>query len=104
MDKKILVVDQSEKDAERFSKWLGREGGETILCSSSAAIEKLLYNGIEHFTVAIVCWEFHEGTTGAALLTRLKKLRPEMPVVISSIQTTRELAGNAKKLGANECF
>lgn len=105
MDKKILVVDQSGKDAERFGKWLGREGCEAISCSSGAAIETVLRDGIKQFTAAILCWEFYDGTTvTAALLTRLKALRPAMPVIITSPQITRELIRNAKGLGADYCF
>jgi len=104
MDKKILVVEQSEKDCERFGKWLGREDCVTIPCPSSAALENALRNGVRQFTAAIVCWEFFDGTTGAALLTRLKGLRPELPIIISSAHITRELIKNARARGADNCI
>lgn len=104
MDNKILVLDYLEKDIERFSKWLGREGCETVSFASVAAMEKSLQDDGQQFLAAIVSREFKGGTTWAALLRRLKTLRPHLPVIIVDAQLSLELAANAKALGADDCL
>ncbi len=103
MDKLILVLDHLEKDIERFSKWLRREGCETLPCTSGAALENALQSD-RQFIAAILCREFKGAATWAALLKRLKTLRPAMPVIIVDAQLSLELALNAKAQGADDCF
>lgn len=99
---KVLLVDNSARDARRFRDLLAKDGIELEFCASGAEAERLLLSTTESFSAAIILWELSGSISGCDLLIKCRNLRPEMPVVITSEFLDFSLADRAKGFGAKK--
>jgi DNA-binding NtrC family response regulator len=97
---RVLLVDNSARDAKRLGELLAKESIELEFCSSGTQAEKLLSSKDESFSAAIVLWELPGTLTGSDVLIKSLKLRPEMPVVVTSELLDFSLARRAHGFGA----
>jgi two-component system, NtrC family, response regulator AtoC len=98
---KVLLVDSSARDARRLRDLLAKDGIELEFCSSGAEAERWLLS-TESFSAAIILWELAGSMSGSDLLIKSRKLRPEMPVVITSELLDFSLATRAHGFGARK--
>ncbi len=99
---KMLVIDNSPRDAERFRSLLAKEGGEIVYCDSGAAAEKLIAVQRDGFAAAVILWEIAGPPFAFDLLIQCRQRWPEMPVVIVSGALDAALAARAFTLGARQ--
>lgn len=99
---RVLLVDSSTRDAQRLRELLTKDGVELEFCSSGTEAERWLLSTTESFSAAIILWELADSVTGSDLLIKSRKLRPEMPVVITSALLDFSLAARAHGFGARK--
>ena len=99
---KVIIVDNSTRDAERAGKLLARDGAEAELCHSAAAAAQLLANKSEGFAAVFILWELAGPPFGAELLVLCRTRWPQMPVVVMSGSLDASLATRAFALGARD--
>lgn len=99
---KVLVIDSSARDAQRFQKLLVKEGVEVEVCLSGAEAERLLTSSTDGFSVAVVLWDLVGPITGADLLIMCRRLWPAMPVVVTSESLDASMATRAYAFGARD--
>ncbi|MCK4352218.1 sigma-54-dependent Fis family transcriptional regulator [candidate division WOR-3 bacterium] len=98
---KILIVDDESVLRETLSDWLQKESYNTeTAITGEEAIEK---NKNNKFDIAIVDLKL-PGIDGIEVLRRLKKMNPEMPVIIITAYASIETAVEAMKQGAYDYF
>src|SRR4051812_31151421 len=95
---RILVVDDQEMMRDSLATTLVREGHEVIAAGDGAAAITRLSSGTR-FDLLITDLKMPK-MTGLELLTEVKKLRPELPVVLMTAFATVNTAVEAMKLGA----
>jgi DNA-binding NtrC family response regulator len=98
---KVLIVDDSQRDAARLSTLLNQLGMTAEVCASGEAAEILIDAGIE-FQAAIILWEIPGQPSGFELLTRLRHRVPATPTIVMSGTLDAALAGRASALGARD--
>lgn len=99
---KIIVIDNSTRDAERVGKLLARDGAEAELYHSGAAAAQLLAKTSEDFAAVFILWELAGPPFGAELLILCRTHWPQMPVVVMSGSLDASLATRAFTLGARD--
>jgi DNA-binding NtrC family response regulator len=99
---RVLLIDNSVRDARRFQGLLAKECIEVEFCSSGVEAEKLLSSPADDFGVAIILWELTGQVSGADLLLKCRKMKPEMPVVVTSESLDASLATRAFAFGARD--
>lgn len=99
---RVLLADNSTRDAQRLRDLLAKDGIELEFCSSGTEAERWLLSTTQYFSAAIILWELAGSVTGSDLLIKSRKLRPEMPVVITSALLDFSLAARAHGFGARK--
>lgn len=99
---KVLIIDSSARDAQRFQNILAREGVEADVCLSGADAEHALESGAEGFAAVFVLWNLPGAVSGFEMLTHCRHLWPELPVVIISDALDATMATRAFALGARD--
>jgi len=95
---RILVVDDQEMMRDSLAGTLAREGHEVVACGDGpAAVARL--SGGQRIDLVITDLKMPK-MTGIELLTEVKKLRAEVPVVLMTAFATVQTAVEAMKLGA----
>ena len=94
---RILIVDDQEMMRDSLASTLVREGHEVVACWDGAAAIAKIENG--KFDLLITDLKMPK-MTGIELLQELKRLRPELPVVLMTAFATVQTAVEAMKLGA----
>jgi len=95
--KKILVVDDEESIRWALRKALEREGYRVVLASDGAeALARATESGIDLVLMDIKM----PGSDGFETLTRIKEIRPNLPVIIMTAFGTLQAAVQAMKRGA----
>lgn len=94
---RILVCDDQEMMRDSLAGLLAREGHEVLAAPEGAVAISKLEGG--RFDLLITDLKMPK-MTGIELLTEVKKLRPEMPVVLMTAFATVQTAVEAMKLGA----
>src|SRR5262249_16904139 len=101
--KRILVIEPSLEQQERYSEALQHEGFEVVSCTSGDdAASALLRREGSPIGAGILVWEIPGPPFGFELLTRSKRLRPDVPVIIVTGVLDAALAARAASLGADE--
>lgn len=95
---RILVVDDQEMMRDSLATTLAREGHEVVAAGDGAAAVTRLSSGTR-FDLLITDLKMPR-MTGMELLAEVKKLRPELPVVLMTAFATVSTAVEAMKLGA----
>ena len=99
---RVLLVDNSARDAKRLGELLAKEGIELESCPSGVEADLLVSNTSEEFSAAIILWELPGSIPGSDVLLRCRKMRPEMPVVVTSELLDFSLASRAHGFGARK--
>src|SRR4051812_43519567 len=94
---RILIVDDQEMMRDSLAATLAREGHEVVAASEGEGALSRLSGG--RFDLLISDLKMPR-MTGIELLAEVKKLRPEMPVVLMTAFATVQTAVEAMKLGA----
>src|SRR5256885_16130394 len=95
---RILIVDDQEMMRDSLATTLVREGHEVVAAGDGQAAMTRLSNGTR-FDLLITDLKMPR-MTGIELLADVKKLRPELPVVLMTAFATVQTAVEAMKLGA----
>lgn len=99
---KVLIADNSERDAARLSALLGQLDLKAEVCFSGADAERLIVAGAEDIAVAMILWEVPGPPSGFELLARCRQKMPGVPVVVVSGTLDAALAARAFALGARD--
>jgi two-component system nitrogen regulation response regulator GlnG len=99
MSKIILVADDDKAIRMVLSKALAREGYEVRLTGSAAMLWEWVKDGEGHLVISDVVMP---DENGLELLPKIKKIRPDLPVIIMSAQNTLMTALKATERGAYE--
>ena len=93
----LLIVDDDQGTLASLSRAFALEGYTTVTATSGRrALERLQEEPVDAVLSDVVMPE----KDGIEFLTQLKKLAPEVPVVLMSGQATLETAVKATRLGA----
>src|SRR5438270_395537 len=95
---RILIVDDQEMMRDSLATTLVREGHEVVAAGDGQAAVTRLSNGTR-FDLLITDLKMPR-MTGIELLADVKKLRPELPVVLMTAFATVQTAVEAMRLGA----
>ena len=98
-EKTILIADDDKAIRTVLGRALSREGYEVRLASNAATLWRWISNGEGDLVVSDVVMPDENGLD---MLIRIKKLRPELPVIIMSAQNTLMTAVKAAERGAYE--
>jgi DNA-binding NtrC family response regulator len=98
---RILIVDDDEDILVFLRSYLGSIGYEVITCLSGAAALNLFEDSTTEFDLILADVNMPK-MTGHVLLTELKKIRPEIPVIMISAYGNIESAVEAMKIGAHD--
>jgi DNA-binding NtrC family response regulator len=104
MQPRILIADDQADILSALKLLLKREGFEVATATSPAGV--LDVTAREHVDVALVDLNYTRDTTsgeeGLELVDQLRKLHPELPVVVMTAWATVEVAVQAMRRGAND--
>jgi len=99
---KVLVVDNSPRDVERFRNLLAKESAEVEVCLTGAAAETAIAASPDGFAAAVILWDIPGPPFGFDLLSQCRRRWPETPVVVMSGALDAALAARAFALGARD--
>jgi DNA-binding NtrC family response regulator len=104
MQPRILIADDQADILSALKLLLKREGFDVATATSPAGV--LDVTAREHVDVALMDLNYSRDTTsgeeGLELVDQLKKLHPELPVVVMTAWATVEVAVQAMRRGAND--
>lgn len=98
-NKTILIADDDKAIRTVLSRALGREGYDVKLCSNASTLWRWVSNGEGDLVISDVMMPDENGLD---MLIRIKKIRPDLPVIIMSAQNTLMTALKATERGAYE--
>lgn len=98
-NKTILIADDDKAIRTVLSRALGREGYDVRLSSNASTLWKWVSNGEGDLVISDVMMP---DDNGLDMLVRIKKIRPDLPVIIMSAQNTLMTAVKAAESGAYE--
>jgi len=99
---KILVGEESERDAIRLEGLLKQNGLTVTVCSSGSEVAGHLNGQTKHWAAIMILWELHGPPFGPELVARARRLLPAVPIVVLSGALDATLATRAFGLGAND--
>ncbi|VAX08117.1 Nitrogen regulation protein NR(I), GlnG (=NtrC) [hydrothermal vent metagenome] len=97
--KMLLIADDDKAIRTVLSKAMEREGYEVKLTSNAATLWRWVSNGEGDLVITDVVMPDENGLD---LLLRIKKIRPDLPVIVMSAQNTLMTAVKATERGAYE--
>lgn len=100
--RRILVADDSPRDAQRFRALIEAAGFTAELCGSGGEVVSRMDGGLADWAAVIVLWEIPGPPFGFELLTRARRSLPGVPVVVVSSALDATLATRAYALGARD--
>jgi|TARA_R110002096_G_scaffold436056_1_gene666473 two-component system, NtrC family, nitrogen regulation response regulator GlnG len=98
-EKTILIADDDNAIRTVLSRALTREGYDVRLASNAATLWRWVSNGEGDLVISDVMMPDENGLD---MLIRIKKIRPDLPVIIMSAQNTLMTAVKATERGAYE--
>lgn len=101
MSERILVVDDQEEIRELLVDILERRGSECVMASCPEDALEMMGDGAQNFDLVILDYDFGPRMNGLEALTRIKKIRSDLPVIILTGKATVPVAVEAMKLGAD---
>jgi len=99
---KVLVIDNSHRDAQRLQTLLAKEGVEIDICLSGGEAENALTSSVNGFAAAVILWDLTGPISGADLLIKCRRLWPDMPVIVTSESLDASMATRANSFGARD--
>jgi two-component system, NtrC family, response regulator AtoC len=100
--RRILVADDSSRDAQRFRAQIEAAGFTAELCASGAEAAALMEDEAGDRAALVILWEIPGPPFGPELLARSRRLLPGVPVVVVSSALDATLATRAFALGARD--
>jgi two-component system nitrogen regulation response regulator NtrX len=100
--RRILIADNSQRDAQRFKTLVEEAGLSAELCTSGAEVANHLNDASQDWAAIIVSWEIPGPPFGLELLVHSRRLLPDVPVVVVSSSLDAALAFRASALGASD--
>jgi len=97
--KMLLIADDDKAIRTVLSKAMEREGYEVKLTSNAATLWRWVSNGEGDLVITDVVMPDENGLD---LLLKIKKIRPDLPVIVMSAQNTLMTAVKATERGAYE--
>jgi len=101
MSERILVVDDQEEVRELLADILQRRGSEPVMATCPEDALEIMGDDAEDFDLVILDYDFGPKMNGLEALTRIKKIRSDLPVIILTGKATIPVAVEAMKLGAS---
>jgi len=102
--RRVLIADDSLRDARRFCSLLETNELSIEHCSSGIEVADHLTNATQDWAALILLWEIPGPPFGAELLARSRQLLPGVPVVVISNALDVKIAARAHQLGACDFF
>ena len=99
---KVLIIDDSIRDADRASIHLSKDGAEVEICHTGNVADQILAARGNEFAAVLVVWELPGIPTAFDLLSNCRQRWPELPVVVLSGVLDVSLAARAHTLGAKD--
>ena len=100
MSERILVVDDQEEIRYLLADILKRRDSEPVMAICPEDALEMMGDDAENFDLVILDYDFGPKMNGLEALTRIKKIQPDLPVIILTGKGTVPLAVEAMKLGA----
>ena len=100
MSERILVVDDQEEIRYLLADILKRRDSEPVMAACPEDALEMMGDDAENFDLVILDYDFGPKMNGLEALTRIKKIQPDLPVIILTGKGTVPLAVEAMKLGA----
>ncbi|MFC1714922.1 sigma-54-dependent transcriptional regulator [Candidatus Poribacteria bacterium] len=101
MSERILVVDDQEEIRDLLADILQRRGSESVMATCPEDALEMMGDDAENFDLVILDYDFGPKMNGLEALTRIKKIREDLPVIILTGKATIPVAVEAVKLGAD---
>ncbi len=101
MSERILVVDDQEEIRDLLADILQRRGSESVMATCPEDALEMMGDDAENFDLVILDYDFGPKMNGLEALTRIKKIRADLPVIILTGKATIPVAVEAVKLGAD---
>jgi len=102
MPEKILVVDDQEEIRNLLTDVLKRRGSETTTASSAEDALKLLALPDKEFDLVILDYDFGNRMNGLEALGKIKKIKPDLSVIMLTGKASVPVAVEAMKQGASD--
>jgi len=102
MPEKILIVDDQEEIRNLLSDILHRRGSELMTASCPEEAIELLNNQGNEFDLVILDYDFGQKMNGLEGLAKIKRLKPDLTVIMLTGKGSVRLAVEAMKQGAND--
>jgi DNA-binding NtrC family response regulator len=99
---RILVADDSPRDAQRFRALIEAAGYTAQLCDSGREAAVHLEDGAGDWAALVILWEIPGPPFGPELLARSRRSLSGVPVVVVSSALDATLAARANALGARD--
>lgn len=99
---RVLIADDSARDATRLGGLLGQIGLTAVVCASGGEAERLVASAGGDFAAAMILWEVPGPPSGFELLAQCRQRMPATPVVVMSGTLDAALAARAFALGARD--
>jgi len=100
MAERILVVDDQEEIRDHLAELLEQRGSESVMASCPEDALEMLGSGPENFDLVILDYDFGANMNGLEALPQIKKIRPDLPVIVLTGKGSVPVAVEAMKLGA----
>jgi len=102
MAERILVVDDQEEVRNLLADVLLRRGSEPVMVSCAEDALRMIDSGTNSFDLVILDYDFGQKMNGLEALTRIKKIQPDLTVILLTGKGSVPLAVEAMKLGADD--
>jgi len=102
MPEKILVVDDQEEVRNLLTDVLNRRGSETTTASSAEDALKLIAKPDTEFDLMILDYDFGNRMNGLEALGKIKKIKPDLSVIMLTGKASVPIAVEAMKQGASD--
>ncbi|MBD3181620.1 response regulator, partial [Candidatus Poribacteria bacterium] len=99
---RILVVDDQEEIRDLLEDVLDQRGSESVMTSSAEEALDLLEKSADGVDLVILDYDFGSKMNGLEALPQIKKIRPDLPVIILTGKGSIPVAVEAMKLGADD--
>lgn len=99
---KILIVDDQEEVRNLLADILRRRGSEPVMVSCAEDALEVISNSANDFSLVILDYDFGQKMDGLSALSMIKKIRPDLNVIILTGKGSVPIAVEAMKLGASD--
>lgn len=102
MAEQILIVDDQEEIRNLLADILHRRGSDLVMASSAEEALEIISNPSYSIDLVILDYDFGQRMNGLEALSKIRKIQPELTVIILTGKGSVPLAVQAMKLGASD--